>query len=58
MHFEYRPEIMAKARLLHQLEAAGGSGLEGAPGGPGRDGGKAASLQDPPALSRTEGNNS
>ena len=20
MHFEYRPEIMAKARLLHQLE--------------------------------------
>ena len=42
MHFEYRPEIMAKARLLHQLEAAGGSGLEGAPGGPGRDGGKAA----------------
>lgn len=58
MHFEYRPEIMAKARLLHQLETAGGSALEGAPGGPGRDGGKAASLQDPPALSRTEGNNS
>lgn len=57
MHFEYRPEIMAKARLLHQLETAGGSALEGAPGGPGRDGGKAASLQEPPALSRTEGSN-
>ena len=49
MHFEYRPEIMAKAHLLRQLEMAGGDG---------RDGGTAASLQGPPAMSRTEGGNS
>lgn len=58
MHFEYRPEIMAKARLLRQLEMAGGNGLQGFPGGAGRDGGTAASLQGPPAMSRTEGGNS
>jgi len=58
MHFEYRPEIMAKARLLRQLEMAGGDGREGFSGGAGRDGGTAASLQGPPAMSRTEGGNS
>lgn len=46
MHFEYRPEIMAKARVLHQLETAGGSGLEGLPGGAERDGGTVASPHD------------
>lgn len=46
MHFEYRPEIMAKARVLHQLETAGGSGFEGLPGGAERDGGTVASPHD------------
>ena len=45
-------------RLLRQLEMAGGDGLQGFPGGAGRDGGTAASLQGPPAMSRTEGGNS
>ena len=58
MHFEYRPEIMAKARLLRQLEMAGGNSPQSFPGGAGRDGGTAASLQGPPAMSRTEGGNS
>ena len=53
MHFEYRPEIMAKARLLHQLEAADRNGVEGAFGGPARDGGTGASPQGLSAMPRT-----
>lgn len=58
MHFEYRPELIAKARLLHRLETAGGSGLEKNLVGSRRDDETAASLKGLPAMSRTEGSNS
>lgn len=57
MHFEYRPEIMAKARVLHQLETAGGSGLEGLPGGAERDGGTVASPHDLSGVGAAGGSN-
>lgn len=57
MHFEYRPEIMAKARVLHQLETAGGSGLEDLPGGAERDGGTVASPHDLSGVGSAGGSN-
>ena len=57
MHFEYRPEIMAKARVLHQLETAGGSGLEGLSGGAERDGGTVASPHDLSGVGAAGGSN-